>query len=54
MASVLHSGSNGLGLTPGGVLRHVNDRDDRMGANLRTQKNPLVFRHYPKKSLDQK
>ena len=39
--------------SPEGVLRISSDRDDQMGAKIKTQKNPLGFKQNPKKSLDQ-
>ena len=36
-----------------GVLRISSDRDDRMGAKMKTQINTLGFKQNPKKSLDQ-
>ena len=38
----------------GGVLRVFSDGDGRMGAKVKTRKNPLSFQQNPKKSLDQK
>ena len=46
--SVLFSNSG-----PEGVLQISSDRDDRMGAKIKTPKNPLGFKQNPKKSLDQ-
>ena len=42
-----------LNSSPEGVLRISSDRDDRMGAKIKTQKNRLGFKQNPKKSLDQ-
>ena len=42
-----------LNSSPEGVLRISSDRDDRMGAKIKTQKNLLGFKQNPKKSLDQ-
>ena len=43
-----------LGRGGGGwVLRISSDRDDRMGANISTHKNPQGFKQNPPKSLDQ-
>ena len=42
-----------LNSSPEGVLRISSDRDDRMGAKNKTQKNPLGLKQIPKKSLDQ-
>ena len=39
---------------PGEVLRVSSDEDDRMGAKIKTQKNPQGFQKNPQKSLDQK
>ena len=39
--------------SPEGVLRISSDRDDRMGAKIKMQKNPLGFKQNHKKSLDQ-
>ena len=39
---------------PGRVLRLSCDRDDRMGAKIKTENNPQGFHQNPKKSLDQK
>ena len=39
---------------PGRVLRLSCDRDDRMGAKIKTKNNPQGFHQNPKKSLDQK
>ena len=36
-----------------GVLRISSDRDDRMGAKIKTQKNPLDLKKKKKKLLDQ-
>ena len=38
---------------PGRVLRLSCDRDDRMGAKIKTENNPQGFHQNPKKSLDQ-
>ena len=38
----------------GGVLQVLSDGDDRIGAKIKTQKNPLGFQQNPKKSLNQK
>ena len=38
---------------PRGVLRNLSDRDDRMGAKIKTRKNPQGFKQNLKKSLDQ-
>ena len=38
----------------GGLLRISSDGDDRMGAKIKTQKNPKGFQQNPKKSLDPK
>ena len=35
-------------------LRISGDRDDRMGAKIKTQKNPLGLKQNPKTSLDKK
>ena len=43
-----------LGEGGGGVLGISSDGDDRKGAKIKTQKNPLGFQQNPKKSLDQK
>ena len=37
----------------GGIIRISSDRDDRMGANISTHKNPQGFKQNPPKSLDQ-
>ena len=37
----------------GYLLRISSDRDDRMGAKIKSQKNPLGFKQNPKKSLHQ-
>ena len=38
---------------PGGeVSRNLSDRDDRMGAKIKTPKNPQGFQQNPKKYLD--
>ena len=42
-----------LGRGGGWVLRILSDRDDRMGANISTHKNPWGFKQNPPKSLDQ-
>ena len=36
----------------GGVRRISRDRDDRKGANIKTQKNPQGFKQNPQKTLD--
>ena len=43
-----------FGPIPWGVLRISIDGDDRMGAKIKTQKDPYSFQQNPKNSLDQK
>ena len=40
-------------MCPWGMLRISSERDDRMGAKIKTQQNLQAFKQNPKKSLDQ-
>ena len=53
MESVKNSASFSAKLKPRGALQISSDRDDQMGAKIKTQKILLGFKQNPKKLLDQ-